>query len=92
MINSHSILDNLEYINPEYAAVLSEYRDGLLLFDLMQEKIWDAVKEDSIGLQKHYQENKGNYSWPKRIEANVISSSSKEILEKAKLSLVNLIQ
>jgi len=67
--------------------VLSEYRDGLLLFDLMQEKIWDAVKEDSIGLQKHYQENKGSYSWPKRIDANVISSSSKDILEKAKLSL-----
>ena len=79
--------DNLENINPEYAAVLSEYRDGLLLFDLMQEKIWDAVKEDSIGLQKHYQENKGSYSWPKRIDANVISSSSKDILEKAKLSL-----
>ena len=84
--------DNLENINPDYAAVLSEYRDGLLLFDLMQEKIWDAVKEDSIGLQKHYQANKGKYNWPKRVDATVISGSSKEILERAKQNLENAIE
>lgn len=79
--------DNLEYINPEYAAVLSEYRDGLLLFDLMQEKIWDAVKEDSVGLQSHYNENKGKYIWEKRIDAVVITSPSMENIEKAKVLL-----
>lgn len=75
--------DNLENINPEYAAVLTEYREGLLLFDLMQEKIWNAVKEDSVGLNQHYQANKNNYRWPERVDAVVVSGASKEIIEVA---------
>ncbi|MBT8260563.1 MAG: peptidylprolyl isomerase, partial [Bacteroidia bacterium] len=73
----------LEYINPEYASVLSEYRDGLLLFDLMQEKIWNAVKEDSLGLQKYYQEHKGNYIWPNRVDADVFSCTEKDKIKEA---------
>lgn len=79
--------DNLEKINPEYAAVISEYRDGLLLFDLMQEKIWDAVKDDSLGLQNHYNKNKSNYKWPKRVDAIVVSGASKDIVGQAKQNL-----
>jgi len=53
--------EDLVNIEPEYAAILKEYEEGLLLFELMQQKIWDKSSKDSIGLQKFYNENVVQY-------------------------------
>lgn len=53
--------ENLIYTVPEYAHVLKEYEDGLLLFELMQEKIWEAATKDSLGLKKYFKNNVANY-------------------------------
>lgn len=74
---------HLEESNEEYAQVLSEYRDGLLLFDLMESKIWNAVKNDTIALKKHYDANKDQYQWPNRVDAIVITSSDKKAIQQA---------
>lgn len=60
--------ENLEKENKEFSYILNEYREGLLLFELMQDKIWEGAKNDSIGLQEFYNLNKQNYIWPDRIE------------------------
>ena len=73
----------LERENEDYAAVISEYRDGLLIFDLMEKNIWTKAKTDSIGLQKYYSENKQNYKWDKRFEAEIISATNNEIAKNA---------
>ena len=80
---------NLENVNPEYAAVIKEYRDGLLLFDLMQSQIWDAVAKDSVALQKHYNQNKSGYIWPQRIDATILSTSDKKSAEQIRQNLLN---
>lgn len=74
--------DHLEDNNPEYAATLKEYRDGLLLFDLLQKKIWTKAEKDTIGLQNFYDKNGKNYIWKKRIEADIASCTK---IEKAEL-------
>jgi peptidyl-prolyl cis-trans isomerase SurA len=43
--------DNLEKEFPDFSAVMDEYRDGLLLFDLMEKEIWTKSKTDSLGLK-----------------------------------------
>lgn len=75
---------HLEEENEEYAAILNEYRDGLLLFDLMQTEIWDKAKDDSLGLQKFYNKNKSNYLWSKRANAVVATTTTKVNAEKVK--------
>ena len=74
--------DNLENENQEFAHIINEYREGLLLFELMQDKIWDGAKNDSIGLQNFYDENKPNYVWPDRIEGSVARSSDSKYIKK----------
>jgi len=69
--------ENLENDNAEYVEILEEYRSGLLLFDLMEAKIWNAVKLDTIGLENFFNEHKANYKWKERIDA-VVGTSSKE--------------
>ncbi len=53
--------DNLINTEPEYAYTLKEYEDGLLLFELMQQKIWNKSVKDSIGLQKYFDANTETY-------------------------------
>lgn len=52
--------DNLRYTNKEFGATLKEYEDGLLLFELMQRKIWNK-SNDSIGLQAYFDQNINKY-------------------------------
>ena len=53
--------DNLEKTEPEFAYTLQEYKDGLLLFELMQRKIWDKSSKDTLGLKNYYTSNIANY-------------------------------
>ncbi|HEX8575529.1 MAG TPA: peptidylprolyl isomerase, partial [Flavobacterium sp.] len=74
---------NLENEYPEFGAIVEEYRDGLLLFDLMEKEIWQKSKTDSIGLQNFYATNKNKYQWAKRVDAVVMSSINEDIIKKA---------
>lgn len=75
--------ENLEVEFPEFANIMEEYRDGLLLFDLMEKEIWQKAKTDTLGLQKFYEANKANYQWKDRVQANIYSSKNEEVIKKA---------
>ena len=75
---------NLENENSDFANILNEYREGLLLFELMQDKIWEGAKNDSIGLQEFYNANKQNYLWPDRIEGSVARSTNGKYIKKVR--------
>lgn len=70
--------ENLESEYPEFKNIVQEYREGLLLFELMEQEIWIKSKMDTIGLKKYYDKNKANYFWEKRIEAVVVTSETKK--------------
>lgn len=74
--------DNLENESEEFAHILGEYRDGLLLFDLMETTIWNASKTDSIGIQNYYESHKSKYVLPQRVDAVVASSTKQKTLKK----------
>lgn len=74
--------ENLENDNEDFAHILAEYRDGLLLFDLMESTIWQAAKTDSVEVEAFYNKNKENYFEPKHAFTQVASSSSKRVIKK----------
>jgi len=69
---------HLEEENKEYAQVLGEYRDGLLLFDLMEQEVWNKASKDSLGLTQFYEDNKSDYQWQKRAVGTLFSGSSRK--------------
>ncbi|OIQ21158.1 MAG: peptidylprolyl isomerase [Flavobacterium sp. MedPE-SWcel] len=76
--------DNLEREFPEFGIVMGEYRDGLLLFDLMEKEIWEKAKTDTIGLEKFYTDNVAKYQWKQRIDAEVYSSTDEKMIKKTR--------
>ncbi|MFM7895481.1 MAG: peptidyl-prolyl cis-trans isomerase, partial [Flavobacterium sp.] len=75
--------DNLENEFSEFKNVMDEYRDGLLLFDLMEKEIWNRAKNDTIGLNDYFKNNISNYQWKKRYSADILSSTDLKVIEKA---------
>lgn len=74
--------NHLEEENQEFANIVNEYRDGLLLFDLMETTIWNTAKSDSLQARNYYNTNKEKYILPKRIDAVVASSAKQRTLKK----------
>jgi len=74
--------ENLENENEDFANIIGEYRDGLLLFDLMETKIWNVSKTDTLGLREFYKANQQNYVWKQRVDADVASSASENDIKK----------
>ena len=74
--------DNLEMENQEFANILKEYRDGLLLFDLMEKEIWNKAAKDTVGLENYYEKNKTKYQWQERVDFVMASSADEDIATK----------
>ncbi len=66
---------------PAYKALVQEYRDGILLFELMDRKVWQAAVKDTAGLESYFEENKSNFMWPKRLDATIYTCDSQENLQ-----------
>jgi peptidyl-prolyl cis-trans isomerase SurA len=73
----------LEEEDENYAAIINEYRDGLLIFDLMKENIWNKAKLDTLGLQEYFEMNRSAYGWEERVEAVIVNATSQEFADQA---------
>ncbi|GAB2769971.1 peptidyl-prolyl cis-trans isomerase SurA [Hymenobacter luteus] len=74
---------NLETKYEDYRMLVKEYRDGILLFQLMDEKVWSKAIEDTVGLRQFFQQNQAKYQWEPRVQATVISAATPELLTQA---------
>lgn len=73
----------LENKYPEFKALLKEYRDGILLFGITDEKVWSKGVKDTVGLKKYYKEHKSEYVWPDRVDAKIFTSSNSKTIKTA---------
>jgi len=74
----------LETKYPDFKAIVEEYRDGILLFDLTDEKVWSKAVKDTTGLKNYYDEHKGDFKWGKRIDASIYTISDTAYINKIK--------
>lgn len=79
--------DNLEFENEEFAAILGEYRDGLLLFDLMDKEVWNKAVTDTLGQKDFYSKHKSNYMWLDRVDAVIATTANKTDITKVEAAL-----
>ena len=76
----------LENKYPDFKSLMREYHDGILLFDLTDQKVWSKAIKDTTGLKDFYEKNKNNYMWTERLEASIYSfTDAKEIKPARKL-------
>ena len=88
---NETILDygdaHLEDKYPEFKALVQEYKDGIMLFDLMDREVWDKAVKDTVGLKEFHERNAAKYMWGDRVQASIITVTRPESLPKVKALL-----
>ncbi len=72
----------------DYRMLSREYEEGILLFDIMDQKIWSYALQDSSGLTHFYELNEENYKWDTRLKATIFRSRDIQTIEEVR----NLLQ
>jgi peptidyl-prolyl cis-trans isomerase SurA len=67
--------------NKDYKYLMQEYHDGLLLFDITNDKVWNKAVEDSVGLRKYYESHRNKYY--EKLNLAIYSYDNKKTLRKA---------
>lgn len=77
----------LEEKYPEFKALMKEYRDGILLFELTDQKVWSKAVEDTLGLQAYYDANKDEYMYMDRVNGPVYRAKTQEVADRVRQML-----
>jgi peptidyl-prolyl cis-trans isomerase SurA len=66
---------------------MNEYRDGILLFELMERKVWNRAVQDTAGLEEYFSNNRDKFVWPERIEGKIYKVANEDIAKKLRKML-----
>lgn len=79
--------EKLAETNPEYRALTQEYRNGILLFELMDKRVWTRATVDSTGLADYYEQHKSQYQWDPGFQGIVYTSTNETGLRKLQAAI-----
>ncbi len=51
---------------PDFKNLMREYEEGILLFEAIKQNVWDKASQDTVGLEKFFNDNKNKYNWDER--------------------------
>jgi peptidyl-prolyl cis-trans isomerase SurA len=71
--------DRLEDFNPDFKNQLQEFKDGNMLFEIMEKEVWAKASSDSNGLLQYYNNHKDKYWWNASAEAIIFSCANESI-------------
>ncbi len=71
----------------DFANLYREYRDGILLFDLTDQKVWSKAVKDTSGLRTFYEKNKNNYLWNERADVTIYKCLNEKISKEVRKML-----
>lgn len=80
----------LESKYPEFKSLMKEYRDGIMLFELTDKKVWSKAIQDTTGLKEFYEPNKTKYMWDQRLDASIFTCNDADIAKKARKLVKNV--
>ena len=72
---------NLDKTNPEFAQLMNDYRDGIFIFKIQEEEVWNKVKIDSADVYNYWDTNKDKYTWLERISFTEIFSTKDSLIK-----------
>lgn len=68
--------NRLENFSPEFKYQLQEFKDGNMLFEVMERNVWSKASSDSAGLEQYYNNHKTNYKWNASADAVLFSCAN----------------
>lgn len=90
---SSTALDNyrkkLPEFNPEFKYQMQEFKDGNMLFEVMERNVWTKASSDSLELKKYYLGHKNKYLWNASADAVLVSCANEKVAADAVAQIKN---
>lgn len=75
----------LEKKYDDFRFLMQEYHDGILLFEVSNNEVWEKASKDTEGLSQYFEKHKLDYKWEKpHFKGRVIQCKDKKTLKAAK--------
>ncbi len=83
--------NNLINDNADYRNLLNEYRDGMLLFEISNRKVWEGAGKDTVGLNNYFETNRGKYKWDApHFKGIILSAKTDSVMDAVKADIAAL--
>ncbi|GAB6282333.1 MAG: peptidylprolyl isomerase [Ignavibacterium sp.] len=59
---------NIDKVDPEFAQLMDDYKNGIYIFKLQEEEVWNKIFVDSAKVYDYWLTVKDNYKFPDKVE------------------------
>ena len=77
----------LEAKHNDFRLLMEEYHDGILLFELTDQKVWSRAVKDTTGLMEFHGQNRNEFMWEERLDAGIHTCEDAKIAKKVRKEL-----
>jgi peptidyl-prolyl cis-trans isomerase SurA len=74
----------LESKHDDFRLLMEEYHDGILLFELTDEKVWSKAVKDTAGLEAYHAAHVGDFMWGTRAEVDIFTCADEKTVKAAR--------
>ena len=74
----------LEAKHDDFRLLMEEYHDGILLFELTDEKVWSKAVKDTAGLEAYHAAHVGDFMWGTRAEVDIFTCADEKAVKAAR--------
>ena len=74
---------HLDEYNTDFKFQMQEFKEGNMLFEIMERNVWGKASEDSIALKKYYDAHKATYKWDSSATILLFNCSDTGVARKA---------
>lgn len=78
---------HLEEYDIEFKHQMQEFKEGNMLFEIMERNVWSKAANDSIGLRRYYNAHQTNYKWAASATVLLFNCSDSKVAEDAAAAL-----
>ncbi|UEG50840.1 peptidylprolyl isomerase [Ferruginibacter lapsinanis] len=73
--------ENLEKYSVDFKYQMQEFKEGNMLFEVMERNVWSKAANDSVGLKKYYTAHQSKYLWEASADVVIYNCSDSEVAE-----------
>lgn len=67
---------NMSSKYPEFEKIMGDYKNGIILFDLENKRVWSQVTPDSTKEHTYFRNHSAKFVWPERVDISEIFVTS----------------